>query len=77
MEKAFEDTCVLIITDSQCKWLATTEVGLDRFRDVTDNDREILPFTTFGRFVEFLLDQTDLLFENTKEHHSTTPVWRW
>ncbi len=77
MEKTFEDTCILIITDTQWKWLETTEVGLDRFRDPTDNERRILPFVKFGRFVEYLLDQTDLLFEHTDDHHRTSQVWRW
>ena len=75
MEKTYEDTCVLIITDTQWKWLETTEMGLDRFRDTIDNEREILPFTTFGRFVEYLLEQTDLLVEH--DTMDNVPHWKW
>lgn len=75
MDKTFKDDCNVWITPDQWAWLATTEVGLDRFRDTTGNDAEVFPWVTFGRLVEYLIEQTDLLIEH--KNLIDVPIWRW
>ncbi len=75
VQKTFEYDCILEVTDEQWEWLA--KVGHNRFTDTTENNKEVLPFTTFERFVEFLREQTDLLEEHTREYWNTVPRWKW
>ena len=77
LQKTYEDECTLFVTDEQWQWLANP-VGHNRFTDTTENNREVLPCTTFERLVEFLREHTDLFEEHTREHWDTvTPPNRW
>lgn len=76
MDKTFEDDCIVWFTQEQWATMATG-VGHDRFREPTDNDRDVLPCVTFERFHEHLVEQTDLIEVHDSSHWDTVPVWRW
>jgi len=60
----FEDRfCVELTTDQQA-FMENTGVGMDRFREASNNDTEVFEHVSFGELVTWLVDQTDLLVEH-------------
>lgn len=72
----FEDKACVELTPAQSLFLSK-DVGLDRFREATEADTETFPCVSFGRLVEFLVQETDLLVEHDASHWDTCPPWVW
>ena len=64
----FEDDYCVELTKDQQTFMDTHGVGMDRFREATDNDMEVSEHISFGDLVTLLVDETDLLVEHDAAH---------
>jgi len=64
----FEDRFCVELTADQQTFMDTHGVGMDRFREATNNDIEVFEHVTFGELITWLVTETDLLVEHDAAH---------
>jgi hypothetical protein len=62
----FDDRFVVELTVDQQRFMDTHGVGMGRFREANDRDTKVFETMSFGDFVTWLIEKTDLLVERSE-----------